>query len=84
VNLTRDLVQAAQPTVKNLINGEFMESSASSWIDVTNPARPQEPYAHTQISTRPPMLHGILQDRDQHMMFQHHDRPKKHLIPLAD
>jgi len=36
------LVDTVQPTVKNLINGEFTESSASSWIDVTNPARPPE------------------------------------------
>jgi hypothetical protein len=28
-----------QPTVKNLINGAFVESSTKDWIDVTNPVR---------------------------------------------
>ena len=30
-----------QPTVKLLINGEFRESEATEWVDVTNPVRMQ-------------------------------------------
>ncbi|KAK9809294.1 hypothetical protein WJX73_002021 [Symbiochloris irregularis] len=35
---TPEAVQATPPNVKLLINGEFRESQASQWVDVTNPA----------------------------------------------
>jgi hypothetical protein len=41
-----------QPTVKNLINGEFLESSATSWIDVTNPVRLPKPTKACSLSMR--------------------------------
>ena len=31
------LCGALQPTVKLLIDGEFRESEATEWVDVTNP-----------------------------------------------
>ena len=35
----------AQPNVKLLIDGQFVESKSSQWIDVTNPVRPRRAWA---------------------------------------
>lgn len=40
-----------QPNVKLLINGEFRESQASQWVDVTNPVSNQaSPYIISSTS----------------------------------
>ena len=50
------LVCVVQPTVKLLINGEFRESEATDWVDVTNPVRKQESSlcCHVHVPLRTP------------------------------
>ncbi len=34
---------SAVPTVKNVINGEFVESKTTKWVDIHNPGNPDPP-----------------------------------------
>jgi len=38
---TRHVATRVQPTVKNLINGEFVESKTTKWIPLADPVRRQ-------------------------------------------
>jgi hypothetical protein len=42
---------AAQPTVKLLINGEFVDSKSSNWLDVHNPVGASTPASKGNPST---------------------------------
>ena len=41
ISFARQIVMTTVPTVKLLINGEFVESQTTQWRDVVNPATQQ-------------------------------------------